>query len=111
MEGKDEEQNLVKVSENDAVLRTPSEDIRGHVVVDINGDQMGRVVDLHADPETREVRLLQIDTEEFLPGRSLRFTVPMEAVIDATDDGVQLDRDREQIVGSPKLDTEPGPGL
>lgn len=98
MAGRDEEQNLIKVSENDAVLPTPSEDIRGRVVVDINEDQMGRVVDLHVDPDVREVRLLQVDTEGFLPGRRLRFTVPMEAVIDVTDDGVQLDRARDQVV-------------
>jgi hypothetical protein len=33
----------------------------------------------------------------------------MEAVIDVTVDGVQLDR--EQVVDSPKLNTDPGPGL
>lgn len=111
MEGRDEKRDLAKVSEDEAVLRTPSEDIRGRVVVDINGAQMGRIVDLYANPETREIRLLQIDTAEFLPGRNLLFTIPMEAVIDATDDGVQLDRDREQVMGSPKIDTDPGPGL
>lgn len=111
MECRDEEPSLIKVSENDAVLRSPAEDIRGRMVVDIDGDQVGRIVDLHADPDTREVRLLQIDTEGFLPGRSLRFTVPVGAVIDATDDGVQLDRNREQVAGSPKIDPELGPGL
>lgn len=106
-----EQRDLIRASENDAVLRTPSEDVRGRVVVDINGDQLGRILDLHVDPDTRETRLLEIDTEGFLPGRQLRFRIPVEAVIDETDDGVQLDRDREQVIGDPKLDTAPGSSL
>lgn len=94
----EELRNLAKLSENDAVLRTPSEDLRGRIVVDINGEQMGRVEDLYVDPEDREVRFLRINTEEFLAGRKLSLTLPAGAVIDATDDGVQVDRDKNQVV-------------
>ncbi len=102
----EELRNFVKVSENDASLRTPSEDIQGCIVSDINGEQMGRVEDLYADAEVGKVRFLDVSAGGLLGLGQKRFLVPVEAVSEVREDAVVVDQKRRKVAGSPPFDAD-----
>jgi sporulation protein YlmC with PRC-barrel domain len=87
-------------------LADPTEDIRGHIVLDRKGDTVGEVDDLLIDPGQRRVRMLILAIPWLLGLATKRRLVPMEIVHVNGDERVTVDRSRDVIMDSPAFEGE-----
>ncbi len=101
--------DLVKFSDSDLQLTEPRQDISGHDVYDIDGEQIGSVEDLYVDRQTQEARFLDVGAGGFLGIGEKHFLIPFEAVSDISDERVTLNQDRDQVLGSPDFDADDVP--
>lgn len=94
------------VSMNDAELtpRDPAEDVRGHTVVDADGNHIGKVEDVMLDEHESKVRFLQVGAGGFLGIGERKFLIPVDAISGIDDDTVRVDRSREHIAAAPEYD-------
>lgn len=97
---------LVKLNYSDFRLVEPEQDIRGLDVYDRDGDQIGSVEDLYADTDAREVRYLDVGAGGFLGLGEKHLLIPLEAVTDREDNRVNINRHRDQVLGSPPFDAD-----
>jgi len=116
MEHAEQRPNLVKLSESeDLLLEEPWQDIRGLDVMDVNGEQIGRVEDLYLDDReeglVRAPRFLDVSAGGFLGMGKKHFLVPVEEVSREVgeEDRVIVSQHRDKVVGSPELDPEEVP--
>jgi sporulation protein YlmC with PRC-barrel domain len=84
------------------------EDLRGLSVVDVDGQDVGDVVDLVLDEEERHVRCLVVKTAEFPGFGEDTFLVPMEAVESSDNAVVRLSTTRERVASGPPYRPERG---
>ena len=80
--------NLVKLDDFEGELEEYWEDIRGHKVLDKNGDEIGTVEDLYIYEDASAVHILKV-----------------------SDEGVEVEQPKDTIVGSPEFDSEDVPDL
>jgi sporulation protein YlmC with PRC-barrel domain len=90
-------QRLSRLGQSGSKLADPRDDTRGRRVIDSNGEEIGRVVDLIVDRQTRTVVLLEVLESGFLGLGTAKFLVPAEAVVRVTPEVVRVDRDRDQV--------------
>jgi sporulation protein YlmC with PRC-barrel domain len=112
MESGEQQQNLVKLSEEEELhLGEPWQDIRGLDVYDVDGEQIGSVEELYVERDSRLPRFLVVSAGGFLGLGKKHFLVPVEEV--SRDMGEQervtLNRDRDKVVGSPNFETDEAP--
>ena len=96
----------MKLSDSDFRLEEPEQDIRELDVYDRDGDQIGSVEDLYVDADEREVRYLDVGAGGFLGLGEKHLLSPLQAVADRQDDRVNINRHREQVLGSPPFDPD-----
>lgn len=101
--------DLVRLSDSTFRLQEPEQDIRGLDVYDRDGDQIGSVEDLYVDTEERKVRFLDVVAGGFLGLGEKHLLIPLEAVTDHDGDRVNINRHREQVLGSPSFDANVAP--
>jgi sporulation protein YlmC with PRC-barrel domain len=112
MESGEQQQNLVKLSEEEELhLGEPWQDIRGLDVYDVDGEQIGSVEELYVERDSRLPRFLVVSAGGFLGLGKKHFLVPVEEV--SRDMGEQervtLNRERDKVVGSPNFETDEAP--
>jgi sporulation protein YlmC with PRC-barrel domain len=95
---------LLKLGESDAVVRDPSEDIRGRKVFDAKFEEIGKVDDLLVDEQELKVRFIQISSGGLLGIGDRKILLPVDAVTQVNDDAVFVDQDRERLTGAPAYD-------
>jgi sporulation protein YlmC with PRC-barrel domain len=101
---------LVRLGDSDFVSANPEDDLRGKDVYDAQGQRMGCVEDLYIERKEREVRFLEVGTGGFLGIGEKRFLVPVEAVVEVTEDRVTIEPDRtEKVDGLAPFDTKVAP--
>lgn len=100
---------LLKLTETDLTVDDPAQDVRGRTVVDRAGDEIGTVDDLYVDERERRVRFLQVAAGGFLGLGERHFLLPVGAVTRVDADRIEVDQDRERIVGSPAYDPAVSP--
>jgi sporulation protein YlmC with PRC-barrel domain len=84
--------------------------MRGKDVYDAEGQRIGSVGDLYIDRQEREVRFLEVGAGGFLGIGEKRFLVPVEAVVEVTEDRVTIEPDRtERVAGPAPFDTKVAP--
>ncbi len=94
---------LVDLDDTALVVLDPQEDVRGRIVVGVDGDEVGKVDGLLIDEAEHRVRFLQVGSGGFLGlGKKSRL-IPVEAVtsVRAT---VRVDTTRQIIAQSPVYD-------
>ena len=96
---------LERLSQTGLMLADPKQDIRGHTVLDQEGEKVGKVDDLLVDDE-RKVRLLEVGSGGFLSLGREQTLVPVDAIAYITEDQVQLIQTREHIGNSPHYSPE-----
>ncbi len=94
---------LVKLDDFEGELEEHWQDARGLKVLDKNGDEIGAVEDLYVYEDASAVHLLKADID----GR--HFLVPVDAVTNVSEDGVEVEQDKGMIVESPEHDSEDPP--
>ncbi len=97
---------LVKLEDSGFVLEDRAQDLRGLVVYDRDGKEIGSVEGLYVDTEERAVRFLDVGAGGFLGLGEKHFMIPVEAVTDVGEEGVTIEHGREKVTGSPPFDTD-----
>ncbi|MER5213596.1 PRC-barrel domain-containing protein [Streptomyces sp. NPDC002838] len=95
---------LRKISESDQAVASVDQDVRGRKVVNMVGDELGKVGDLLVDEEESKVRFLLVEHGGFLGIGEKKTFVPVDAVTEITADCVYVDQSREQVEGAPEYD-------
>lgn len=98
-------QNLVKLEDYEGELEEHWQDVRGGKVLDRNGDEIGTVEDLYINESAAAVHLLKAEVE----GRY--FLIPVDAVTNVSEDGVEVEQGKDTIMESPEYDSEDVPDL
>jgi sporulation protein YlmC with PRC-barrel domain len=101
----DESSRLVKLDDFEGELDEPWQDAQGLKVLDKNGDEVGTVEDLYIYENAQAVHLIKVVVEE------QHFLIPVDAVTTASEDGVEVEQDKDMIMGSPEFDSEDVPDL
>jgi sporulation protein YlmC with PRC-barrel domain len=99
----DEGSRLVKLDDFEGELEEPWQDVQGLKVFDKNGDEVGTVENLYIYEDAEAVHLLKVAGDE----RS--FLIPVDAVTTASEDGVDVEQDKDTIWGAPEFDSEDVP--
>jgi sporulation protein YlmC with PRC-barrel domain len=101
---------LIRLGDSDFVPANPEDDVRGKDVYDAEGQRIGSVGDLYIERKEREVRFLEVGAGGFLGIGEKRFLVPVEAVVEVTEDRVTIEPDRtERVAGPSPFDTKVAP--
>ena len=101
---------LIRLGDSDFVPANPEDDVRGKDVYDVEGQRIGSVGDLYIERKEREVRFLEVGAGGFLGIGEKRFLVPVEAVVEVTEDRVTIEPDRtERVAGPSPFDTKVAP--
>jgi sporulation protein YlmC with PRC-barrel domain len=95
---------LVRLGDTDLDLAEHSEDIRGHQVLDMAGEDLGEVDDLFIDEQEHKVRFLEVTSGGFLGLGATKFLIPVEAIKRITADTVYISHSRERVAGAPNYD-------
>jgi sporulation protein YlmC with PRC-barrel domain len=102
-QGNDGGSELVKLEDFEGELEEHWQDAQGLKVLDKNGDEIGTVEDLYVYEDAQAVHILKVEIE----GRHL--LIPVDAVTNVTDEGVNVEQDRDTIMESPEFDSEDVP--
>jgi sporulation protein YlmC with PRC-barrel domain len=101
---------LIKLGDSDFVPANPEDDIRGKAVYDAQGQRIGSLGDLYIDRQEREVRFLEVGAGGFLGMGGKNYLVPVEAVVEVTEDRVTIEPGRtEKVEGLAPFDTKVAP--
>ena len=101
---------LVRIGESSFVPANLEDDVRGKDVYDPEGQHVGSVEDLYIDRQEREVRFLEVGAGGLLGIGQKRFLVPVEAVVEVSEEWVAIEPGRtEKVEGPAPFDTKVAP--
>jgi sporulation protein YlmC with PRC-barrel domain len=95
---------LQAISDTGLMPDDPSQDIRGHIVIDRAGEKVGHVSDLFVDKAERKVRMLEISTGGLLGIGERHALMPVDAITKISGMDVHIDQTREHVAKSPAYD-------
>ena len=104
-QGNDAGSKLVRLEDFEGELEEPWQDVGGLQVFDKNGAEVGTVEDLYVYADAEAAHLLKVAGDE---GAVL---IPVDAVTNASEEGVSVEQDREVILASPEFDSDDVPDL
>jgi sporulation protein YlmC with PRC-barrel domain len=85
-------------------LINTNEDILGRKVVDVNGQDVGKVDDLFADLNERRVRFLSVKSGDILGVGGKTFLIPVDVIQSAGADQVVINESKDRILNGPQVD-------
>jgi len=95
---------LSRLGDHDKTVSSSDEDIRGRMVKDKDGQDVGRIEGLLIDDAEHKVRFMEVASGGFLGfGTSTSF-IPVDAITRITDDDVYISHTREHVAGAPPYD-------
>ncbi len=97
------EANIVKLDDFEGEVEEHWQDARGSKVLDSNGDEVGTVEELYVWRDTSTVHLIK------LAGEERHVLIPVHAVTDVSEEGVEVEQDKDRILGSPEFDSDDVP--
>ena len=97
---------LVRLGDTELVLAKAEEDIRGAGVVDSGGEELGKVESLFIDADERQVRLLEVSSGGLLGFGKEHRLIPVDAVVEVSDDRVVIGRTMAEIAKAPGYDPD-----
>ena len=97
---------FVRLRESGLALANPDDDIRGHKVVDVNGEELGEVKSLFIDEEERIVRLFELESGSILGFGGKTRLIPVQAILDISEERVRVAPTREHVEAAPTYDPE-----
>ncbi|WP_430782488.1 PRC-barrel domain-containing protein [Actinoplanes sp. G11-F43] len=97
---------LTPLSRSGQMIADPNDDVRSRAVVDSAGEKIGTVADLLVDTVTNHVRFLRVEHGGILGFGAQSSFVPVEAIIEVTEDEVRVDSSKDHIAGGPGYDPD-----
>ena len=95
---------LRKLQDLDRTVAIPAEDIRGRMVKDKDGHDLGTIDGLLVDAVGQKVRFMEIATGGILGLGQTKSLIPVEAITRVTNDEVSISHTREHVAGAPAYD-------
>src|SRR5664280_3405919 len=95
---------LRKLQDLDRTVAIPDEDIRGRMVKDKDGNDLGRIDGLLVDAVGQKVRFMEVATGGILGLGQTKSLIPVEAITRVTNDEVSISHTREHVAGAPAYD-------
>ena len=102
-QGNDDGSRLVKLDDFQGELEEPWQDVQGLKVFDKNGEEIGTVEDLYVYADAEAAHLLKVTGDE---GSIL---IPVDAVTNASEEGVNVEQDKDVILDSPEFASDDVP--
>lgn len=96
---------LVALADTDQTVAGTDADIRGLMVRDSAGEEIGEIDDLLIDLEENRVRFLVVASGGFLGIGEDKSYLPVDAIT-GIDDAVRIDLTRERVAGAPRYDPD-----
>ncbi|WP_045741573.1 PRC-barrel domain-containing protein [Actinoplanes rectilineatus] len=97
---------MIRLSDSDKAVADPSLDIRGRIVKDIDGSDVGRIDDLLIDADEQRIRFLLVEHGGILGFGATPSYIPVDAVVEVTADEVRIDRTSGHVAGTPGYDPD-----
>jgi sporulation protein YlmC with PRC-barrel domain len=97
------ETTLLRLDDTNVDVANPADDVRGLMVVDSAGNEVGEVDGLLIDEGGRKVRFLEVGSGGFLGIGQEKRLIPVDAVT-KVDDRVHIDKAREHVAGGSAYD-------
>jgi sporulation protein YlmC with PRC-barrel domain len=95
---------LSRLRDNDRTVAGSDEDIRGRMVRDKDGREVGKIECLLLDDVEQKVRFMEVASGGFLGLGETRSFIPIDAISRITDDDVFISHAREHVAGAPRYD-------
>ena len=95
---------LRKLQDLDRTVAIPAEDIRGRMVKDKNGQDLGRIEDLLVDDVKWKVRFMEVASGGILGFGDSKSFIPVDAITRMTADNVYISHTLEHVAGAPRYD-------
>lgn len=97
---------LVRLDDTDLTVAKSEDDVRGLTVVGSDGEEIGKVRALFVDADERRVRLLEVESGGVLGLGAEHRLIPVDAVVQVTDEQVTVGRTRAEIAKAPGYDPD-----
>jgi sporulation protein YlmC with PRC-barrel domain len=85
-------------------VSSSDEDIRGRMVKDKNGQDLGRIEDLLVDDVKWKVRFMEVASGGILGFGDSKSFIPVDAITRMTADNVYISHTLEHVAGAPRYD-------
>lgn len=96
---------ISKLSDSGQTI-TPDDDIRGRVVRDKDGADLGKVDELLIDAQAHQVRFLLVEHSGFLGLGARDSFIPVDAISTITDTVVTINHTRERVASAPEYNPD-----
>ncbi len=100
------EATLRKLRDLGETVSSDDEDIRGRMVKDVDGRDLGKIDGLLVDADAGKVRFMEVASGGFLGLGQTKSLIPVEAITRITDQEVHISHTREHVAGAPTYDPE-----
>ncbi len=100
----DDSPKLSRLRDNDETVSGSDEDIRGRMVRDKDGQDLGKIEALMIDDVAHKVRFMEVGSGGILGFGEHKSFIPVGAITLITADEVHIDRTREHVAGAPPYD-------
>lgn len=97
---------LSRLGDNDRTIASSDEDIRGRMVKDKDGLDVGKVEGLLIDDVEKKVRFMEVGSGGFLGLGERKSLIPVDAITSMTADEVRISHTREHVAGAPSYDPD-----
>lgn len=97
---------LRTLNEADMTTRDKAEDIRDRKVVDVAGEEIGKIDALLIDDQENKVRFLRVASGGFLGMGKSKVLIPVEAIKKIDEDVVRVDQTRDHVSNAPVYDPD-----
>ncbi len=98
---------LTRLSDSDRTISSSDEDVRGRMVKDKDGLDLGEIHGLLVDDVKGKVRFMEVASGGILGSGESKSFIPVEAITRVTADTVYISHTRAHVAGAPRYD----PGL
>lgn len=98
--------SLSRLHDIDRTVSSSDEDIRGRMVKDKDGRDIGKIEHLLIDDVEQKVRFMEIASGGFLGLGETKSFIPVEAITRITADDVYISPTREHVAGAPRYDPD-----
>lgn len=97
---------LKKLRDMGETVASDDVDIRGRMVKDKDGQDLGTIDGLLVDADAGKVRFMEVASGGFLGLGQTKSLIPIEAITRITDHEVHIGHTREHVAGAPPYDPE-----
>jgi sporulation protein YlmC with PRC-barrel domain len=95
---------LTRLRDIGRAVSSSDEDIRGRMVKDKNGQDLGRIEDLLVDDVKWKVRFMEVASGGILGFGVSKSFIPVDAITRMTADNVYISHTLEHVAGAPRYD-------